>query len=43
MQDRFGMKLIETDDDQFLCCIGGVHEGHAQSDENYEVVMEYEG
>lgn len=26
VQNRFGEKLIETDEDQFLACIGGIHE-----------------
>lgn len=41
VQNRFGEKLIETDDDQFLSCIGGLHEGHVASAENYEVVLDF--
>ena len=41
VQNRFGEKLIETDEDQFLCCIGGLHEGRVASAENFEVVMDY--
>jgi len=41
VQNRFWEKLIETDDDQFLACIGGVHEWHAASADNYEVVLDY--
>lgn len=42
VQDAFGQKLVEIDDDQFLCCIGSLHEWRAKSDEEFEVVMEYD-
>lgn len=41
IQNRFGEKLIDTDEDQFLSCIWGLHEWHALSGEQYEVVLDY--
>ena len=42
VQERFGDKLIDIDEDQFLACIGGFHEWRVASSENYEVVLDYE-
>jgi len=41
VQNRFGEKLIDTEDNQFLTCIGGLHDGHVSSSENYEVVLDF--
>jgi len=41
VQNRFGEKLIDTEENQFLTCIGGLHEGRVSSAENYEVVLDF--
>ena len=42
IQNKFWEKLVDVDDDQFLCCIGGFNDADVDSDEEYEVVMGYE-
>lgn len=41
VQNKFGEKLIDTDEDQFLTCIGWLHEGRINSEENFEVVLDF--
>lgn len=41
VQNRFWEKLIDTDDDQFLSCIGWLHEWRALDSEIHEVVLDY--
>jgi hypothetical protein len=41
IQNRFWEKLIDTDEDQFLSCIGGLHEGHVVSPDSYEVILDF--
>ncbi len=41
VQNKFWEKLIDTEDDQFLTCIGWLHEGRIASEENFEVVLDF--
>ena len=41
VQNAFGEKMVDTDADEFLPCIGGLHEGHVVSNEDFEVVLDY--
>lgn len=41
VQEKVGMKLIDTDEDQFLTCIWGLHEGHIDTPENNEVILDF--
>lgn len=40
MQNMKGDKLIETDEDQFLTCIGGVKPASCYAEEEYQIVLE---
>lgn len=41
VQNKFWEKLVDTDDDQFLTCIGGLHEWRVSSRENFEVTLDF--
>ena len=41
VQNAFWVKMVDTDRDEFLTCIGGLHERRASSEENYEVVLDF--
>ncbi len=41
VQNRFWEKLIETEENQFLSCIGWFHEGRVADSDNHEVVLNF--